>query len=69
VGDYHVVDTAGMAVSGPAWTMGGRTAAAAAAGMGRNASDLPGGLRPCSREELPAPMLRVNTTCLNLSLT
>jgi hypothetical protein len=40
VGDYDVADAAGMAVSGPAWTMGGRIAAA---GEGRDAAELPGG--------------------------
>jgi hypothetical protein len=41
VGDYDVVDTAGMAVGGPAWMMGGRIAAV---GEARDAADLPGGL-------------------------
>jgi hypothetical protein len=58
VGDYDVVDTSGMAVSGPAWTMGSKIAAA---GEVRDAADLPGGLasmqHPCSNEELSARVL------------
>jgi hypothetical protein len=41
VSAYGVVDTTDMAVSGPVWTMGGKIAAA---GVGRDAADLPGGL-------------------------
>jgi hypothetical protein len=41
VGDYDVVDTGGMAISGPAWTIGGRPAAAVA-GEARD-EDTPGG--------------------------
>jgi hypothetical protein len=38
VGDYEVVDAGGMAISGPAWTMGGRVAAAGE----ERAADVPG---------------------------